>query len=249
MFIVFEVQESRYLSSLLECNLFVKNMKPDETFFEELTEPKGILIKALADTCPSKIVEIRNRNVEPLAQLSKDCYYKMANGRDIMAAKSYEKSICVFCGFAKAEDDISDLDSKLEEIYDNEEYKDLFKEGETSNLNSVTLSEEALSELSVSEEENLMVYYFIYRLPNDPDYQTGISRFASRHGGFLIRNINYFLSESATDSVSSVVIQKWRSENEEFEIVNESFPSLAESYSDEIDLGCGNFVIPTKHYD
>ena len=142
-------------------------------FFDILTEPKGILIKTLADTCPSKTFEIRNRNVEPLAQLSKDCYYKMANGRDIMAANSYEESICVFCGFAKAEDDISDLGSKLKEIYNDEEYEDLFKEGETPNLNSVTLSGEVLSELSVSEDNNLMVYYFIYRLPNLPDLSGG----------------------------------------------------------------------------
>ncbi len=270
IFISFQIGDSKYESSLIECNFFVDNMKPDETFFNRLTEPKGILIKTLAGTCPSKTIEIRNKNVEPLAELSKDCYYKMANGRDIMAANSYGKSICVFCGFAKAENDISDLGSKLEKIYGDEDYEDLFKEQETSNLNDVTLSQGVLSDLSVLEGENLMVYYFIYRLPNSPDLsggffgdagevigvrvnrvQTFFSRLASKYGNFFVRNINYLVSDSATDSVSGVIIQEWRTENEEFEIINESFPALPEDYSgnNNINLGCGYFVIPTKHYD
>ena len=270
-FVWLQVEDSRYESSLIECNFFVSNMKPDETFFNGLTEPKGILIKTLADTCPSKTVEIRNRNVEPLAELSKDCYYKMANGRDIMAVNSYEKSICVFCGFAKSEDDVSDLGFKLEEIYDDEEYEDLFKEQETLNLNSVTLSKEVLSELSVSEEENLMIYYFIYRPPIPPPdfnlvyfiispgpytayrYREHIKTFflglASKHGSSFVRTINNLVSESATESVSGVIIQEWRSENEEFEIINEGFPALSKNQLINIDLSCSNFVIPTKHYD
>ena len=53
--------------------------------------------------------------------------------------------------------------------------------------------------------------------------QTFFSRLASEYGNSFVRTINYLVSESATGSVSGVVIQEWRAENEEFEIINESF--------------------------
>ena len=245
------LDDADYEGSLLNCNLLFNSMQGKPDFFGDgLDSPTEKFKKLVASTCPFKDFEISKSSYKNAAQLTKDCWFKGAQGSDILGANVENFGICVYCGQLTSEEDMDFRKGFLEEI-GKDEYKSMFEQDSSSlNANAAYLlgespenpEEKDLSPIPdrIGAGNAVGVFYYIYKPKIDCNEietdekgkQTkntinfancgdGIQRTASRYLGSLLPTLNYLASSSSEDSVAGVILATM-TEDEESEFSGEN---------------------------
>lgn len=272
------IQDSTYNTSIIECNTLINNVNGELSFFDNFSTPNLKLFNSIATFCPSKNVKISKNNLEPATDLVNDCWKKMGSGKDFLGANTEGKNVCVFCGFIKSNQDVTDFNSKFVEEIKKGKNLNLFDNTSSSNLNLDILTREENLPPSLTSGKNIMVYYFIHRLNFTPDnskilgsetlgglygdldnyyYQlkTSASKFMSQ-GSTPISALSYLASDPTNQAISGVILQDWRGNNEDFileeELENKEILNnmkLEKSQVSNLNVACNTLIIPNINYN
>lgn len=249
--------EDTYNAEVMECNFFMKNIDGKSAYFGSgFDKIQFTLLETISNICPSKDVVVSNKDFSEAANLVSSCYREGGLGTDFFGANIQNENICIFCGFIKSDEEISDFGSKFIKSISKEKYSYL-KDNDTEliSLNKDLLFDENFLPKSLEKESQLMVFYFAYKpsfeaLP-DNDFvdtvgntiSTGVSTFVGEH---VSTTLSYLMSESNVIGYSGVGMKVWPKSNEDFETEREVnfYGKTSQDF-----LNCDRIVIPKKNYD
>jgi len=243
------LEEGDYQTSTIACSNFFQNIDGKPMFFtNELDNFDPSLITGIAGSCPSKTVQVTNKDVTNAVSLIKDCWFKSGLGADIFAANSKGLGICLYCGTIISDEEIVNFNELLKAELKLEKDSSLFKNNsQIINLNPIFL--DSLPS-SINEDKFIQVFYYTYR-PEYPNRDkltftnflrdtigTSFSKFVgstSSYGSI----INYYVSSSTIESFGGVLVDTQINNNDK----NLDDTKNIISYRD-----C-TVIIPDKNFD
>ncbi len=230
-------ESSKYTDSVIACTTFVNGINGKPTYFDKsLDRPTKELENSLKNLCASKTVKIGENNLKPAAELIKDCYSKMGNGKDFLGANVENLNFCLYCGKIAAEKEIN-FKEKLNEELKNEQYKKIFENStQTTNINEITIKE--ASPEKISEDTIIEVYYYIQR-SEAQDIRNKLLNWFSANIGSKLELLNWIFAENKIETFTAVRL---------FEQENYKESTSIDEIKHSSELNC-NIIIPDKNYD
>jgi len=241
-----------YDLSISSCALTFKNAHGKLIFYNKEGKINSNLINLLAISCPSKSINVKEKEINKVSDLILDCFDKSSKGLDIFPNKVKDDGICLYCGTVKTPNEISDFSGKLNENLKKKKYKSLFYTNLSSsvNLNEIYLSKSNIPN-SISSQRDMAIYYYIYKpqFPKNQDITFSTYLKDEVLGGALNKisdlgnvpsSISNLIYPKLTQTYSGVIIADQK-EYHDGEILNKDRSSLAKK-------SC-TIVTPKKNYE
>ena len=250
------LDDSRYETSLFECNQLlssaVSTPMSSLTFFKD-GEPRLDFINAIETKCPSKEISISKNNIDDAADLVYDCWQKTGKGVEILNSNSYGESICLFCGYIKSDDTISNFDEKFKEEIKNKKYQDLFQSSsQILSLNNDTLLD--LLPKNLDSENPILIMYFIYK----PEYEGSsfadttfhlakdkVLNFITSFGG-SVAAVTKMIDSNDVQSLGGIYLQSWSNADTSKDFSKANQLTVAQKNSK---IPCKTFIIPNDNFN